>query len=401
MHLRAERRQRNKRRIDAEGASKKCRTPNRRQNHKQPEPGTAIKTSDNLYFLISALALTKGIFMTRKLRSITHSLGSTRRDVLVFSAAATCLGTSSAFARSYPSRPVSMVVAYSAGGQADAIARAVAPSLQSALGQTVVIENLPGVGGSMGAQKVLAAPPDGYTVLFGTPIELVQTPMAVASVKYKPESFRMVGPVASTYLIMIVRADLPVASVVDFVALAKRSRTKELSYGSVGRGTAYHLVAERFAQETGVKMLHIPYKAAQQLITDLAGGQIDMAFLAMGGPVPGLLQTGKFKGLGFTGPTRHLAFPTIPTMNETQVVKDFVFDLWGSIMVPMGLPEPVVARLSNALSQVLVEPKVRSSLEAMGVQPADPMDQVQAARFYGSEIARYRNIGQSINLKPE
>ncbi len=211
----------------------------------------------------------------------------------------------------------------------------------------------------------------------------------------------MVGPVASTYLMMIVRADLPVASVVDFVALAKKSSPKELSYGSVGRGTAYHLVAERFAQEAGVKMLHIPYKAAQQLITDLAGGQIDMAFLAMGGPVPGLLQTGKFKALGFTGPSRHLAFPTIPTMNETKVVKDFVFDLWGSIMVPMGLPEPVVARLSKALSQVLIEPKVRSSLESMGVQPADPMDQVQAARFYGSEIARYRMIGQSIDLKPE
>lgn len=133
---------------------------------------------------------------------------------------------------------MNLVVAYSAGGQADAVARTLVQALQSALGQLVVIDNLPGVGGSLGAQKVRTAPPDGYTVLFGTPIELVQTPMAVASVKYKPENFRMRGPVASTYLMMIVRADPPVASMVDFVALAKKSSAKELSHGSVGRGTA-------------------------------------------------------------------------------------------------------------------------------------------------------------------
>jgi len=339
--------------------------------------------------------------MTTDLVRTTPARGLTRRDVLAFSASAACLGATGALAQAYPSRPVSLVVAFPAGGQADASARTIVQALQSALGQPVVVDNVPGVGGALGAQKVLAAPPDGHTVFFGTPIELVQTPMALASIKYKPEHFRMVGPVASTYLMMIVRSDLPVASVADFVVLAKKPGARELSFGSVGRGTAYHLVAERLAHETGVKMLHVPYKGAQQLITDLAGGQIDMAFLAMGGPVPGLLQTGKFKAIGFTGPSRHPAFPNTPTMNESRVVKDFVFDLWGSLMVPRNLPEPIVAKLSAALRDVLKQPQVRASLEAMGVQPANPVDLAQAARFYGSEIARYRSIGQSIDLRPE
>jgi tripartite-type tricarboxylate transporter receptor subunit TctC len=320
-----------------------------------------------------------------------------RTLLLAVSTLACCL----AHGQTYPTKTITLLVAFPAGGQADAVARAIAPALQKELGQTVIVDNAAGVGGALGAQKVLGAAADGHTLMFGTPIELVQTPMAVAGAKYKPEDFRMIGPVASTYMMMTVRPDLPVASVADFVAFAKKSGAKELSFGSVGRGSAYHLVAERFAQDTGLQMLHVPYKGAQQLITDLAGGQIDMAFLPLGGPVPGLLQTGKFKAIGYTAASRHAKFPNTPTLDESKLVKDFHFDLWGALMVAKSVPEPVAAKLSAALNQALKQPQLRKDLEATGVQPTDPMDQARAAGFYASEIARYQRIGNAINLQPE
>ncbi|HSV51696.1 MAG TPA: tripartite tricarboxylate transporter substrate binding protein, partial [Burkholderiaceae bacterium] len=230
---------------------------------------------------------------------------------------------------------------------------------------------------------------------------LVQTPMAVANVKYKPENFRMVGLMASTYLMMLVRPDLPVTSVAEFAALAKKQGQRELSFGSVGRGSAYHLVAERFGNETGSKLLHVPYKGAQQLITDLAGGQIDMAFLAMGGPIPGLIKTGRFKAIGFAGPGRHGDFPSVQTMNESNVVKDFQFDLWGALMVPAATSEQVVSKLSSALQDALNQQQVRRDIEATGAVPAKPLTPSQAARIYSAEIARYQSIGKAINLRPE
>jgi tripartite-type tricarboxylate transporter receptor subunit TctC len=306
-----------------------------------------------------------------------------------------------AHAQAYPTKTITLVVAYPPGGQADALARSLVPVLQSELGQTVVVENVPGVGGSIGAQKVLAAPADGHTLIFATPIELVQTPLAIASAKYKPEDFRMIGPLASTYMMMIVRPDLPVANVAEFVSLAKKPGPKQLSYGTVGRGSAYHLISERFAQETGIQMLHVPYKGSQQTMLDLAGSQLDMAFLALGGPVPGLLQSGKFKSIGYTGHSRHPAFPNVPTLNESGLVKEFNFDLWAALVAPRGVPEPVLAKLTAAMNRALQQPQLRKDLEATGVQPADPMDAAKASAFYASEIARYQRIANSISLQPE
>lgn len=315
--------------------------------------------------------------------------------------AASTVACGLAHGQAYPTKTITLLVAFPAGGQADAVARAIAPALQKQLGQTVIVDNAAGVGGALGAQKVLNAAADGYTLMFGTPIELVQTPMAVAGAKYQPQDFRMIGPVASTYMMMTVRPDLPASRVAEFVALAKQPGAGEISYGSVGRGSAYHLVAERFAHDTGIKMLHVPYKGAQQLITDLAGGQIDMAFLPLGGPVPGLLQTGKFKAIGYAAASRHAKFPNTPTLDESKLVTDFNFDLWGALMVSGKVSEPVAARLSGALKQALKQPQLRQDLEASGVQPAEPMDLAQAARFYASEFIRYQRIGSSINLQPE
>ncbi|RST48106.1 Bug family tripartite tricarboxylate transporter substrate binding protein [Variovorax sp. MHTC-1] len=326
---------------------------------------------------------------------------SITRRTLIGGAAATILGGPlAARAQTYPSKLITMLNAFPAGGQADLAARTILPALQAQLGQTVIVENVAGVGGALGAQKLLSATPDGHTVLFGTPQELVQAPMAMVVAKYKPEDFRMVGLVVSTYLMLLVRPGLAANSVSELVALAKTS-DRELSYGSNGRGSAYHLVAERFMKNTGVKLLHVPYKGAAQLLPDLVGGQIDMTFIALGGPIPGMIQKGQLKALAITAPQRHASFPNVPTMNETKLVSDFVFDLWGAVMVHKSTPDAVVVRLNTALNEVMQAPSTRRDLLASGLLPAGPMTPAEASQFYRNEIARYQAIGKTIDLQPE
>lgn len=309
--------------------------------------------------------------------------------------------TLAAASQAQSDKPISVVVAYPAGGQADVTVRMVLPTMQKSLGgQPLVVENLGGASGAIGAQKARDAKADGQTILGATAIELIQTPMANKT-RYVSEDFRMVGHIASTYLMLVTRADLPVNNLAELVALAKKPGAKELSFGTTGRGTVYHLVAERFSQDTGVKMLHVPYKGAAQIFGDLAGGQIDLVFMPLGGPVPGMIQSGKFKAIAYTGTSRHPNFPNVPTMNETKLVQDFVFDVWASLVVPKNTPDATVERLNGALNDALRQESLRKELAASGAMAAAPMSVADAQKFYTAEIARYRAIGKAINLQPE
>lgn len=303
-------------------------------------------------------------------------------------------------AYSQSDKPISMLVAYPAGGQADVTARTVVPTMQKVLGQTLVVENIAGAAGSIGAQKMRDAKADGSAIMCATPIELVQTPMAMRT-KYVSEDFRMIGQIGSTYMMLVTRPTLPVKDLNELIALAKKGGNKELSFGSNGRGSIYHLVAERFAQDVGAKLLHVPYKGAAQIFTDLAGGQIDLVFMPLGGPVTGMIQSGKFKAIAYTGPKRHPLFFNVPTMNETGLVKDFVFDAWAGVMAPKSMPDTVAQRLNTALAEALRQPSVRQELEGAGATPANPMTLAEADKLYSAEIARYQAIGKAINLQPE
>jgi len=305
-----------------------------------------------------------------------------------------------AAAQAQSDKPISVVVAYPAGGQADVTARIALNPMQKTLGQPLVVDNIGGAAGSIGASKVRDAKADGSTIMVATPIELVQTPMAMRT-KYVSEDFRLVGQIASTYLMLVTRPDLPANNLAELIALAKNPGGKELSYGTTGRGTIYHLVAERFNHDTGLKMLHVPYKGAAQIFGDLVGGQIDMVFMPLGGPVAGMIQSGKFKPIAYTGPTRHPSFPDVPTMNETGLVKDFVFDVWAGVVVPKATPDAVIQRFNTALADALRQPSVRKEIEGTGGIPSAPQSAAEAEKFYVSEIARYRAIGKAINLQPE
>ncbi|MCE2911378.1 MAG: tripartite tricarboxylate transporter substrate-binding protein [Pseudomonadota bacterium] len=194
-------------------------------------------------------------------------------------AAGMLLGAQAALAQTYPVKPVNLMVPYPAGGPSDAIARIFNTQLGKELGQQVLVENLGGVSGALAAQKVLAAPADGYYIFQGSPNEVILSPLANSAVKLKAEDFRLVHPVADAVMVFVTRKDLPVSSVDELIALARKSADKPLTYGSVGIGSLYHLILEQAQAQTRVQLNHVPYKGNAPLLQDIAGGQVDFAVL--------------------------------------------------------------------------------------------------------------------------
>ena len=306
-----------------------------------------------------------------------------------------------AAAQTFPSKAVNLVVPYPAGGPSDFVARQLQPELNRLLGQPVIIENIGGVGGAIGIQKVLSAPADGYNMTLGTPMELVLAPLAMSAVKFKPDDMKLAAQLVTTTMVLITRKDLPANNVEELIAMAKKPGAKELSYGSVGPGSLYHLIGEKFAQQTGTKMLHVPYKGAAPLMTDLMGGQIDMVFIPLAGSTPAMITEGKVKALGLTTKAPHPRFPNIPALAAQKGMEGFEFDLWAGIEVPKNTPADVTAKLNKAIYEALQNADIRKAYEATGNTVAKPMSPEELARVYNSETSRYQAIAKSINLQPQ
>lgn len=336
-------------------------------------------------------------------RAVAGAPCALRRAMLLVGVA---LGSGAPLARAlptsdYPNKPVTLTVGFPAGGSTDVIARGLAAALQRVWNQTVIVENISGAGGSIGAQRYLNGKHDGYTLFTSTPIEIIQTPLAM-KVKYKSEDFRLIGLMGTSNMFLLVRPTLEVTTVQELVNLShKLANGKELSFGSVGRGSGFHLVAEKFVSDVAVKAIHVPYKGVAPMLADLAGSQIDFAFMTLGGPVMGMIKTGRFKAIGFASAQRHPDFPDVPTMDESGLVKNFSYDLWAGLVAAKATPEPIVQQLSAALNEVLRQPQFRGEIEGSGVTLASPMTLDEAAERYAVDVARYRAIAQSIHLQPE
>ncbi|MEY4537364.1 MAG: hypothetical protein RL171_1515, partial [Pseudomonadota bacterium] len=201
------------------------------------------------------------------------------------------------FAQSFPNKPVTLMIPYPAGGLSDVIARTVNAPLGKALGQPVLVDNLGGASGSIAAQKVLNAPSDGYLVFQGSPNELIFAPLAISSVKYKPEDFRQIHRVGMAPMAIMARADLPANNADELVAYAIKAAKegKSMTYASVGIGSFYHLLGEQMSKVIGVPMLHVPYKGAADVVKDMLGGQVDIFMSPYGAPQVELAKTGKIK----------------------------------------------------------------------------------------------------------
>ncbi|MEY4749819.1 MAG: hypothetical protein RIQ60_2033 [Pseudomonadota bacterium] len=329
---------------------------------------------------------------------------ATSRFLALLAGLSLCTGV--ALAQGYPAKPVNLMVPYPAGGLSDAIARVVEKPLAKALGQMVMVENLGGVSGAMGAQKVLGAPADGYYLYQGSPNELILAPMALQAVKYKSEDFRMVQAIGAFPMAVLARKDLPAGNIDELAALARKSAAegRPLTYGSVGVGSFYHVLGEHFAHLAGATMTHVPYKGMAPLSTDLGGGQVDVSFIVVGAKDLALADQGRIKVLGTLAPAGKVEVPMLkayPSVNDGKLVKDFAYNAWTGYFVRKDTPEPVVQALSKALAATLADPEVRGQLEKLGGMIAVPMSPAEASKDYEQQTARFRAIARSIKLEAQ
>lgn len=294
----------------------------------------------------------------------------------------------------------SMVVPYPAGGPSDFAARTLQPELQRQLGQTVIVENVGGVSGAIGIQKVLSATPDGNSMVLASPMELVLAPLALQAVKHKAEDLRPAAFLVSTTLVMAGRKDLAPNTLEELLEQQRKAGAKPLSYGSAGTGTLYHLAGEVFAQQTGLPMTHVPYKGTAPMVNDLMGGQIDIAFLPMAGSVPAMIKEGRLKAYGVTAKSPHPLFPNVRPIAVGALDK-MNFDLWAGIFVSSKVPDAAVNRLNSALLQALRGPEIRKALESTGNAIATEMSGAAMARYYSAEIARYQAMAKDAKVQPE
>lgn len=317
-------------------------------------------------------------------------------------AAAWMLAPLLASAQAYPSKPITWVVPYPVGGPADVIARNIAPRMARELGQPIVIENLGGAGGALAAMKVLNAPADGYTLLQGSPNEVILAPLANAAVKYKLEDFTLLTPFTINPLVLVVRKDLPAATVDEFAVRARAAAASApLSYGSVGSGSMFHLAAEDLGSRIDARLMHVPYKGGAPLLQDLGGGSIDFALMPFTANYAGLADAGRLKIIAVAAPQRLPTLKTVPTFAESKALGGFEYGAWAGLMVRHGTPSAVANRLHAALAATLADRQVRDGLEATGSQVHKLMSVDEAARFVEAEAVRYRVLADRVGVKPQ
>ncbi len=308
--------------------------------------------------------------------------------------------TSLAAAQGFPNKPVTMIVAFPPGGGSDVLGRAVAKGMQDTLGQPVIVENVVGVGGSLGVLKAANATPDGYTIMAGSPLELIYTPLGIAAAKNKPEDMRMAALVGRTPIAIVVRKDLPVNTLEEFVALAKKA-DKPLSFGSTGIGSLYHLMAEKALNNAGAKGLHAPYNGLAPYLKDLMGGVIDFAVVPLVGPVLGAIDGGQIKALAVAANESITRLPKLPPARATKGFEDYQFSIWIGIQASSKMPDAPVAALHKAAYAALGNPDIRKIIETSGTVIAEPMSLQQLDAFYKKEAATGAAIAKSINLQAQ
>jgi tripartite-type tricarboxylate transporter receptor subunit TctC len=269
-------------------------------------------------------------------------------------------------AQDYPSRPITLIVPYSAGGGNDLMARTAAEKMSKALGQQIVIENRGGAGGSIATRQVAKAEPDGYTLGLGGTGTLAIDPTLYPNVGYDPrKDFSAVGLIATSGLVICVHPSLPARSIPELIALAKQEPGK-LNYASAGTGSGIHLGTEYFASLAGIKLTHIPYKGSSPALTDLVGGHVAIYFSSLP-PAVALVKEGKVRALAVTGARRSPILPDVPTVAEA-ALPGFEAVLHYGIVAPAGTPRPVIDKLNGALRTALASSDVQGRIDIDGAE---------------------------------
>jgi tripartite-type tricarboxylate transporter receptor subunit TctC len=316
----------------------------------------------------------------------------------VVAATLIAVATGAAFAQTYPSRPVKIVVPFPAGGGTDALTRFVAKGMEQRLGQPFIVENRGGAGTTLGAAAVARSDPDGYTILVGTASTFAAAPGLYKRLAYDPnKDFAPVMLFATVPFVLVAHPSLGVSSVQELIALAK-SKPGELSYASAGVGAVHHIFCELFMSMTGIEMKHVPYRGGGPALNDVVAGHVPVYF-ADAGPAAALIRAGQLKALGVTTATRASHLPEVPTLHEAGVT-GYEANTWQMMVGPAEMPEPIVVRLNAALGDVMRTPEAQKYFTGLGMQPTTGTP-AAAAEHIRKEAARWtaiiRGIGVSVD----
>jgi tripartite-type tricarboxylate transporter receptor subunit TctC len=313
-----------------------------------------------------------------------------------FVAAIAAMGGAHA-ADAWPSKPITLVVPFAAGGTTDILARTVSQKMSASLGQTIVIDNKAGAGGTLGANVAAHAQPDGNTFFLATIAHAI-APGLYKSLPYEfTRDFTPVGLVGSVPNVLIVNPAIPAKNVQELIAYIKQ-HPGQVNFGSAGPGSTEHLAGELFRSMTGTQITHVPYKGGAPMMADLLAGQIQMALETSPSAAPHV-RAGKVRALAVTSAKRSSAYPGVPTLAEAGV-PGYEMTTWFALMAPRGTPAPIVERMHKELQAALQSKDVEAKFTDLGVTAGD-MTQQQLEAFIRSETAKWAKIVKDSGAKPE
>jgi tripartite-type tricarboxylate transporter receptor subunit TctC len=297
----------------------------------------------------------------------------------------------------WPTRPISALIGYPAGGGTDAAARALEAELRKQLGQPIVIQNLPGAGGAIAMQKLLSSPRDGYTIAIVAGSDLILTPMTLSNAGYQLSDVDVLVPMMQTPFVLAVRPDLDVKDLDDLVA-RHGSASQPLRYASNGEGSQTHLMTEGVAQRLGLQMVHVPYKGMPPMVSDLSGGHVDLAVLPMVGPVPNLVTSGKLRPIAVFSRERLPILKSVPTILETKKAKldDVLSQIWIAIVAPKDIPTDVAARIAQGGAAAVASPAFGDFVAGIGATRFPTMTKEERTAFMTREVKILQSLANAV-----
>jgi tripartite-type tricarboxylate transporter receptor subunit TctC len=304
-----------------------------------------------------------------------------------------------AHGQSYPSKPIKFLVPFAAGGPADTMARLTAQTLQQGLNHTIVIDNRPGAGGIIGAELVMNAKPDGYTLFYGSSGPMGILPKLHKNLSYDPvKNFVPVAAIAVSPLVLLIPPGKPYKNLKEFAEFAKKSKDP-LTFSSVGIGSTQHLGGELLSLALGIKMIHVPYKGSAPAVIDLLAGRIDVAF-DNDTPNKGHIDAGKLIPIGVAAEKRLVSLPDVPTLGELGY-PDVLMASWSSIAAPAGTPQPVVDKIAAVMVETMAEEGIQKFYNDAGSTILDKQIKDKARDFYVKEGEKFKLLIEKSGATPE
>ncbi len=302
-----------------------------------------------------------------------------------------------ALAQAYPNKPITLVVGYTPGGSVDLAARTLAPELGKRLGQTVVVENVAGAGGALGAQRVVSAPSDGYTLLLGTSAEIAVAKLVSPNAKYDGMiDLQAVGMLGTQPMMIVATPGAGVANTTALLAALRKDPDK-FSYGSAGNASLPHLTGELFKTRTKTSLVHIPYKGAGPMITDLLGNQLQLGILVFSSALP-QVKAGKLLAIAITEPSRSELLPNVPTLAETKELAGFDVGVFFGVFAKSNTPLEIRTKLGIAMVEAMKQPELQAKLKEAGFT-LRALDAAATTLYVGAQERTYRDIVEQSKIK--